>query len=100
MTSSHNLKNTADRHGSRRGCIELGTKRCEIRDDDDELTRLHAVLEYRMVFFVTVFALPEVVHIESRAFEVVSKAVEEIHFVVVDIVRAALLLVQDHSLPR
>lgn len=53
-----------------------------------------------MVFFVTVFALPEVVHIESRAFEVVSKAVEEIHFVVVDIVRAALLLVQDHSLPR
>ena len=51
-----------------------------------------------MIFFVAVFALPQVFTIERRTLEVVSKAVKEADLVVVDIMRSRLGLVQHHCL--
>jgi len=62
-----------------------------------ERTSLHPILDHRMVFFVAIFASPDRVW-ECGAFEIVGEAVEEVYFVVVDVVWATFLLVQDHSL--
>ena len=54
--------------------------------EKEQLTGLHTILDHRVVLFMAVLALAKIFDVQSGGLEVVSKAVEKVDFVVINVV--------------